>query len=121
MALIAVGLNHQTAPLEFREKVAFAQEDTATALAALTAQPGVREAAILSTCNRTELYCNVDGGSESAPAAWLQQHHQLTRERLGEFLYLHSDADAVRHLFRVATGLESMVLGEPQILGQVKD
>ncbi|HKE48624.1 MAG TPA: glutamyl-tRNA reductase [Rhodanobacteraceae bacterium] len=121
MALIAVGLNHQTAPLEFREKVAFAPEDTATALAALTAQPGVREAAILSTCNRTELYCNVDGGSESAPAAWLQQHHQLTRERLGEFLYLHSDADAVRHLFRVATGLESMVLGEPQILGQVKD
>ena len=121
MALIAVGLNHQSAPLEFREKVAFAAEDTASALAALTAQPGVREAAILSTCNRTELYCNVDGGSESAPTAWLQQHHHLTRERLGEFLYLHTDADAVRHLFRVATGLESMVLGEPQILGQVKD
>jgi glutamyl-tRNA reductase len=121
MALIAVGLNHLTAPVAFRERVAFAPEHTASALAELTAQPGVREAAILSTCNRTELYCTVEGGNESAPADWLQRHHQLTRERLGEFLYLHTDADAVRHLFRVATGLESMVLGEPQILGQVKD
>ncbi|HEX5122741.1 MAG TPA: glutamyl-tRNA reductase [Rhodanobacteraceae bacterium] len=121
MALVAVGLNHLTAPLEFRERVAFAPGDTVSALAALTAEPGVKEAAILSTCNRTELYCTVDGGSEATPAAWLKRHHQLTGERLGEFLYLHTDADAVRHLFRVATGLESMVLGEPQILGQVKD
>src|SRR6185312_6782924 len=121
MALVAVGLNHLTAPLEFRERVAFAPGDTASALAALTAEPGVKEAAILSTCNRTELYCTVEGGAETTPAAWLQRHHQLTGERLGEFLYLHTDADAVRHLFRVATGLESMVLGEPQILGQVKD
>jgi len=75
----------------------------------------------LSTCNRTELYCTVESGNEGVPAAWLQHHHQLTGERLDEFLYRHSDADAVRHLFRVATGLESMVLGEPQILGQVKD
>jgi glutamyl-tRNA reductase len=121
MALIALGLNHLTAPLAFRERVAFAPDDTASALASLTAEPGVREAAILSTCNRTELYCNVEHGNEGAPAGWLQRHHELTRERLGEFLYRHTDADAVRHLFRVATGLESMVLGEPQILGQVKD
>jgi len=121
MALIAIGLNHLTAPLAFRERVAFAPENTASALAELTAEPGVREAAILSTCNRTELYCTVEGGNETVPAAWLQRHHQLTGERLAEFLYLHTDADAVRHLFRVATGLESMVLGEPQILGQVKD
>jgi glutamyl-tRNA reductase len=121
MALIAVGLNHLTAPLAFREKIAFAPEDTPSALAALTSLPGVREAAILSTCNRTELYCNVESGSEIAPAAWLQSHHELTPERLDEFLYRHTNADAVRHLFRVATGLESMVLGEPQILGQVKD
>jgi glutamyl-tRNA reductase len=121
MALIALGLNHLTAPLAFRERVAFAPEDTASALASLTAEPGVREAAILSTCNRTELYCNVERGNEAVPAEWLQRHHELTRERLGEFLYRHTDADAVRHLFRVATGLESMVLGEPQILGQVKD
>src|SRR6185312_15839224 len=98
MALIALGLNHLTAPLAYRERVAFAPEETASALAELTAQPGVREAAILSTCNRTELYCTVDSGNESAPADWLQRHHQLTRERLGEFLYLHTDADAVRHL-----------------------
>lgn len=121
MALIALGLNHLTAPLAYRERVAFAPEDTASALAELTAQPGVRKAAILSTCNRTELYCTVDSGNEAIPGTWLQRHHQLTGERLDEFLYRHSDADAVRHLFRVATGLESMVLGEPQILGQVKD
>ncbi len=121
MALIAVGLNHLTAPIAFRERVAFAPEDTGPALAALTAEPGVREAAILSTCNRTELYCTVEPGNENAPAVWLKRHHQLTQDRLGEFLYLHTEADAVRHLFRVATGLESMVLGEPQILGQVKD
>ena len=121
MALIAIGLNHLTAPLAYRERVAFAPEDTGAALAQLTSQPGVREAAILSTCNRTELYCTVESGNEGVPAAWLQHHHQLTGERLDEFLYRHSDADAVRHLFRVATGLESMVLGEPQILGQVKD
>jgi glutamyl-tRNA reductase len=121
MALVAVGLNHLTAPIAFRERIAFAPEDTASALAALTAEPGVREAAILSTCNRTELYCTVEGGRETAPAEWLQRQHELTGERLGEFLYLHAEADAVRHLFRVATGLESMVLGEPQILGQVKD
>jgi glutamyl-tRNA reductase len=121
MALITVGLNHLTAPLAFREKVAFSPEDTPSALAALTSEPGVREAAILSTCNRTELYCHVESGSETAPAAWLRRHHELTSERIDEFLYRHADADAVRHLFRVATGLESMVLGEPQILGQVKE
>src|SRR5215467_10215613 len=121
MALVAVGLNHLTAPIEFRERVAFAPEDTGPALAALTAEPGVREAAILSTCNRTELYCTVEPGNENVPAAWLKRHHRLTQDRLTEFLYRHTEADAVRHLFRVATGLESMVLGEPQILGQVKD
>ena len=121
MALVALGLNHLTAPVSLRERVAFPPETTAPALAELTAQPGVREAAILSTCNRTELYCTVDAGAEHVPTHWLHEHRQLTRARIDEFLYLHQDADAVRHLFRVATGLESMVLGEPQILGQVKD
>ena len=121
MALIALGLNHLTAPLALRERVAFPPEATSPALAGLSAEPGVREAAILSTCNRTELYCTVEPGAEAAPAAWLHRHRELTRERVDEFLYRHHDADAVRHLFRVATGLESMVLGEPQILGQVKD
>ncbi len=121
MALIALGLNHLTAPVALRERVAFPTDATGPALAELAAQPGVREAAILSTCNRTELYCNVDSGAEAVPAEWLRRHRDLTQGRLDEFLYRHEDADAVRHLFRVATGLESMVLGEPQILGQVKD
>ncbi len=121
MALIALGLNHQTAPVALRERVAFSAESTPPALAELSSQPGVSEAAILSTCNRTELYCTVESGAEHVPGEWLNRHHGLTHARVDEFLYRHADADAVRHLFRVATGLESMVLGEPQILGQVKD
>ena len=120
MALIALGLNHLSAPVALRERVAFAPELTAPALGELIAQPGVREAAILSTCNRTELYCNVDPGAETSPFIWLHRHQNLSGANIDEFTYRHHDADAVRHLFRVATGLESMVLGEPQILGQVK-
>jgi glutamyl-tRNA reductase len=121
MALIALGLNHLTAPLDLREKVAFAPETTPLALSDLTGQPGVNEALILSTCNRTELYVDVEAGAESVPQRWLSEHHRLTERRIDEFLYRHADDAAVRHLFRVATGLDSMVLGEPQILGQVKD
>ena len=121
MALIALGLNHLCAPIALRERAAFSIDATGSALADLILQPGVREAAILSTCNRTELYCNVEPGAESSPFAWLHQHRQLHGANIEEFLYRHHEADAVRHLFRVATGLESMILGEPQILGQVKD
>jgi glutamyl-tRNA reductase len=121
MALIALGLNHLTAPLDLREKVAFAPETTPLALSDLAGQPGVNEALILSTCNRTELYVDVEAGAESVPQRWLSEHHRLTERRIDDFLYRHADDAAVRHLFRVATGLDSMVLGEPQILGQVKD
>lgn len=121
MALVALGLNHLTAPVALRERAAFPPDAASPALAGLMAEPGVREAAILSTCNRTELYCTVESGAERVPGDWLQRHRGLTHAGLDEFLYRHHDADAVRHLFRVATGLESMVLGEPQILGQVKD
>ena len=121
MPLIALGLNHLTAPVALREQVAFDAENTAPALADLAAQRGVDEALILSTCNRTELYCTVSEGSEDAPLDWLHRHHRLTPGRLDEFLYRHDEDAAVRHMFRVATGLDSMVLGEPQILGQVKD
>ena len=120
MPLIALGLNHLTAPVALREQVAFDPENTPPALSALAAQRGVEEALILSTCNRTELYCNVSEGAEDAPLEWLHSHHRLNPGRLDEFLYRHDEDAAVRHMFRVATGLDSMVLGEPQILGQVK-
>lgn len=121
MPLIALGLNHLTAPVNLREQVAFDAGAAVEALRELTGEPGVEEAMILSTCNRTELYVGVADGAEDVPQAWLNRHHRLTPGKLDEFLYLHRDDDAVRHMFRVATGLDSMVLGEPQILGQVKD
>jgi len=121
MALIALGLNHLTAPLDVREQVAFAPETMPSALSDLARQPGVNEALILSTCNRTELYVDIERGAEAAPQNWLLGHYGLDARKLDEFLYRHDEDAAVRHLFRVATGLDSMVLGEPQILGQVKD
>lgn len=121
MPLIALGLNHLTAPVSLREQVAFDADATGAALRALVGEPGVEEAMILSTCNRTELYVSIAAGAEDIPRAWLNRHHRLTPGKLDEFLYRHDENDAVRHMFRVATGLDSMVLGEPQILGQVKD
>jgi glutamyl-tRNA reductase len=121
MPLIALGLNHQTAPLALREKVALDAAGLPEALASLAAEEGVEEAALLSTCNRTEVYAQVAEGQEAVLANWLARHHGLDPATLDGYLYCHSEGDAVRHLFRVATGLDSMVLGEPQILGQVKE
>ncbi|PPU92101.1 glutamyl-tRNA reductase [Xanthomonas albilineans] len=115
MTLWVLGLNHQTAPVDLRERVAFAGDALPHALQSLRALPEVTEAALLSTCNRTELYAITDDAQQLAD--WLNSH----AADLHSHLYQHQDADAVRHLFRVATGLDSMVLGEPQILGQVKD
>ena len=120
MSLLALGLNHQTAPIALREKVAFASETLPQALASLQAVDGVHEAALLSTCNRTELYARIEPQAEAAVLRWLAEHHELGIADLDAYLYKHADAAAVRHLFRVATGLDSLVLGEPQILGQVK-
>lgn len=119
MSLFVLGLNHQTAPVSLRERVAFSADAVPAALAALRALPQVREAALLSTCNRTEVYA-VSDDDGSAVADWLATHPTDAGD-LHAYLYRHRDADAVRHLFRVATGLDSLVLGEPQILGQVKD
>lgn len=121
MPLIALGLNHLTAPVALREQVAFDADAAEVALRELTREPGVEEAIILSTCNRTELYVSVAAGAELVPQEWLNRHHCLTPGKLDEFLYRHDEGAAVRHMFRVATGLDSMVLGEPQILGQVKE
>ncbi|MBX3710675.1 MAG: glutamyl-tRNA reductase [Lysobacter sp.] len=124
--LIALGLNHQTAPVSLRERVAFSEQALPATLAALRALPGVEEVALLSTCNRTEIYALTGGGGD-ALVDWLAAHPQdgatgsaRTPLALRDYLYRHADGDAVRHLFRVATGLDSLVLGEPQILGQVK-
>ena len=118
MSLFALGINHQTAPVALRERVAFDDDAVAPALAALRVLPRVREVALLSTCNRTELYAvtDDDGG---ALVDWLATHPSDSGD-LRAYLYRHQDGEAVRHLFRVATGLDSLVLGEPQILGQVK-
>ncbi len=117
MPLHLIGLNHQTAPVGLRERVAFDAAVLPRALAELRALPGVSEAALLSTCNRTELYALAD---DHAPVAtWLARHANAGHD-LDAYLYVHHDGDAARHLFRVAAGLDSLVLGEPQILGQVK-
>jgi glutamyl-tRNA reductase len=121
MPLLALGLNHQTAPLALREKVSLEGGRLPAALDALREVPGVQEAALLSTCNRTEIYAQVAEGRESALLDWLARHNGLSAESLAAYVYEHRDDEAVRHLFRVATGLDSLVLGEPQILGQVKD
>jgi glutamyl-tRNA reductase len=121
MPLIALGLNHQTAPLALREKVALDAAALPAALSELSGLAGVQEAALLSTCNRTEIYAQVDDGQEAAVGHWLARHHGLEHGAIEGYLYRHEDAEAVRHLFRVATGLDSMILGEPQILGQVKE
>ena len=117
MTLLAIGINHQTAPLKLRERVAFADHALPGALATLRTLPSVREVALLSTCNRTELYAVAD--NSNVLSEWLASHPGDGSDLRG-YLYRHQDADAVRHLFRVATGLDSLVLGEPQILGQVK-
>ncbi|HEY1136072.1 MAG TPA: glutamyl-tRNA reductase [Xanthomonadaceae bacterium] len=122
--LIALGLNHQTAPVSLRERVAFSEQALPATLAALRGLPGVEEVALLSTCNRTEIYA-LTGGDGDALVDWLATNPQdaggaRTPLALHDYLYRHTDAAAVRHLFRVATGLDSLVLGEPQILGQVK-
>ena len=118
MSLYALGLNHATAPLDVRERVAFAPEALGHALRDLLARPTVREAAILSTCNRTELYVH---GPEPRPVVeWLEEFHRVPRDSLSPYLYTLPRERAVTHAFRVASGLDSMVLGEPQILGQMK-
>ncbi|ENS9007227.1 glutamyl-tRNA reductase [Neisseria gonorrhoeae] len=118
MQLTAVGLNHQTAPLSIREKLAFATAALPEAVRNLARSNAATEAVILSTCNRTELYCV--GDSEEI-IRWLADYHSLPIEEIRPYLYTLDMQETVRHAFRVACGLDSMVLGEPQILGQIKD
>ncbi len=119
MQLFALGINHHTAPLAVREQVAFQPESMRLALGHLVRAKPVREAAILSTCNRTELYCATE--RPEAAAEWLAEYHHLSPQKVTPYLYTLPSRDAVRHVFRVASGLDSMVLGEPEILGQMKE
>src|SRR5574340_1440326 len=118
MQLFAFGINHQTAPLAVREQVAFNADGMEDALRDLVENGAAKEAAILSTCNRTELYCNAAQPDHAID--WLAQYHHLPRKELDPYLYTLPRELAVKHSFRVASGLDSMVLGEPQILGQMK-
>ena len=119
MSIVALGLNHTTAPLELRERASVDDRGISSALQSLSSFPGVSEAAILSTCNRTDLYCGV-GTGEDAPTRWFDEFLGIDRGDLAGHLYVHREDAAVRHVMRVASGLDSMVLGEPQILGQLK-
>ncbi|MBL4606860.1 MAG: glutamyl-tRNA reductase, partial [Pseudomonadales bacterium] len=121
MALLTLGINHRTASIDLREKVSFSTESMASALKSALEKTGLSELAILSTCNRTELYCvhqQVDSCDELIN--WLAEYHQLPVTDLSESVYFFSGNNAVRHVLRVASGLDSMVLGEPQVLGQMK-
>ncbi len=120
MSLLSLGINHQTAPVDIREKVAFAPDAMGKALVELQELAAVNETVIVSTCNRTEIYCDTSSDSGEAISNWLSSYHGMSSEALSPYLYLHTDQEVVRHLFRVASGLDSMVLGEPQILGQLK-
>ncbi len=120
MTLLAIGLNHTTAPVEIRERVTFGPDIITGALRSLTGEAGVEEGVILSTCNRTEVYCHGNGLEPDRLIAWLAGFHGLETADLSPYLYLHQERKAVEHLLRVASGLNSLVLGEPQILGQVK-
>ena len=117
--IFSLGINHHSAPLAIRERVAFGADKLQHALGDLVGQSSVKEAAILSTCNRTEIYCAAT--SPDAVIDWLSAYHQVEREALTPYLYVHDQPQAIRHAFRVASGLDSMVIGEPQILGQMKD
>ncbi len=118
MSLFALGLNHHTAPLAVRERMTFLPESLPDALGELTRARPVQEAAILSTCNRTELYCATNDPDSALD--WMAQYHRIGAQELAPYIYRLEHQRAVRHVFRVASGLDSMVLGEPQILGQMK-
>lgn len=120
MALISLGLSHHNAAVDVRSQLAFTDSEAPDALLRLRARPGVHEAALLSTCNRTEVLGVMDPSAESTVAQWWAAEHGLTVDSVQRHLRTHRDLAAVRHSLRVASGLDSLVIGEPQILGQMK-
>ncbi|RTZ60334.1 MAG: glutamyl-tRNA reductase, partial [Gammaproteobacteria bacterium] len=120
MQLFAFGVNHKTAPVDVREKLAFPEERLAPALREVCSNGDAGEAAILSTCNRTEVYAGAQNENIDRAVEWLCDNARISCRELQPHLYRHTGSDAVKHAFRVASGLVSLVLGEPQILGQMK-
>ncbi|PLY16268.1 MAG: glutamyl-tRNA reductase [Sedimenticola sp.] len=120
MSLITIGLNHKTAPVDIRERITFGPDIIVAALRNLSERPGVEEAVILSTCNRTEVYCSLEQSDDEGICNWLGEFHGIELETISPYLYRHQNKSSITHLLKVACGLDSMVLGEPQILGQVK-
>lgn len=123
MNTLVIGLNHKTAPIEVREKVAFDGPKLVEALNKLKEYPNIKEHIILSTCNRVEIYAAVDdldSGTENIKN-FISDFHGISRDLLGKSLYIYKGTDAVRHIYRVGSSLDSMIVGEPQILGQLKD
>ncbi|NVJ50010.1 MAG: glutamyl-tRNA reductase [Gammaproteobacteria bacterium] len=121
MAVSALGINHKTAPVDIRERVAFDPASLQEALQLLKQEVQLEEVAVLSTCNRMEVYFRGDESAHQRLTHWLINHHTLEPDALAQCLYVHQGEQAVQHVMRVACGLDSMVLGEPQILGQMKD
>src|SRR5260370_31843 len=124
MEIVLVGLNHRTAPVEVRERVSFTAEQTRRAAEELRARGILEETLVLSTCNRSEVYgVPPESSHECAPglSSFLSEFHSVRSDVLSVSLYHHYDHEAVRHLFRVAAGLDSMLLGEAEILGQVRE
>lgn len=121
MRFLALGINHKTAPVALRERVAFSPSQIEEASQQLRAHQSIKEAAIISTCNRTEVYTLVESGDARPLMTWLSEFHRLSFDEVARHSYVHEDQSAIGHLMRVASGLDSMVLGEPQILGQIKD
>ncbi len=120
MTLLSVGINHNTAPVSLRERLAFPAEILPHSLQELWKIREISEAAILSTCNRTEFYCDLETANKQIVIDWIAENRRLHTSEFAPYLYCHSDNDLIRHMFRVACGLDSMILGEPQILGQMK-
>ncbi len=120
MTLLALGINYTTAPVAIRERLAFPAEILSDAVQDLWQQQQISEAVILSTCNRTEIYCTTHNSDIDPIINWISRNRQLSHSEFQPYLYAHTDNAFIRHIFRVASGLESMVLGEPQILGQMK-
>ena len=121
MRLIAIGVSHRTAPLEVRERVNFTRAGFQPALAALAARNITREMVVLSTCNRAEIYAAGDSDAAiEGLTAFFSDYHQVSHDAVRQHLYVHRGAEVARHLFRVTAGLDSLVVGEPQIMGQVK-